>query len=129
MKCVCASLIPGMIVRLPASITRVFSFFRYASSDSAPTAMILSPLIAIASALGRRGLSVATRPLTISVSAGPAGPPARAPPPGAGKTPPARPPPRGTPRAPPAQLPLLPAVFDDGGPGPHHPHSGGNLLR
>src|SRR5258708_21692529 len=107
MKCVCASLIPGMIVRLPASITRVFSFFRYASSDSAPTAMILSPLIAIASALGRRGLSVATRPLTISVSAGPPAPPAPPPPPRAGKTPHPRPPPRAKHHPPPPPLHAL----------------------
>src|SRR5512143_1970163 len=72
MKCVCASLRPGMTVRPPASMTRVAAPRSEASSASPPTAAIFSPLIASAAAKGRAGSSVATRPLTISTSADPA---------------------------------------------------------
>src|SRR3989454_2578382 len=72
MKWVCASFSPGMTVRRPASMTRVFSSRKEFSSASEPTPTMLSPLIAMAAASGCRGLSVATRPFTISTSAGPA---------------------------------------------------------
>src|SRR5712692_2269978 len=70
MKWVCASLMPGMMVRLAASMTRVAGLLSEASSASLPTAMMRSPLIAIAPALGWRGLSVAMRALVMTVSAG-----------------------------------------------------------
>src|SRR5262245_46961186 len=73
MKCVWASLSPGMIVRPPALMTRVFSPLNRLNSFSEPTATMRSPRIAIAAALDCFGFSVATRPLTISVSAGSAG--------------------------------------------------------
>src|SRR5687768_1267746 len=73
MKCVCASLMPGMTTRRPASMTRVFSPFILINSSWDPTATMRSPRMAIASALGCFGSSVAMRPLTISVSAGSAG--------------------------------------------------------
>src|SRR5213594_2619523 len=72
MKWVCASFSPGMTVRRPASMTRVFSSRKVFSSASEPTPTMVSPLIAMAAASGCRGLSVATRPFTISTSAGPA---------------------------------------------------------
>src|SRR6185436_17865527 len=70
MKCVCASLRPGMTMRRPASITRVFGPLYLSSSPGLPTATMRSPRIAIASAFGCFGSSVAMRPLTIRVSAG-----------------------------------------------------------
>src|SRR3954463_1812660 len=70
MKCVCASLSPGITVRPPASMTLVFSPLKELNSDSDPTARMRSPLMAIASPRGLRGSSVLTRALTISVSAG-----------------------------------------------------------
>src|SRR5918994_2256452 len=70
MKCVCASLRPGMTMRRPASMTRVFVPLKKETSFSDPIATIRSPRIAIASALDRFGSSVATRALTINVSAG-----------------------------------------------------------
>src|SRR5688500_828518 len=73
MKCVCASLMPGMTMRRPASMTRGFSPFILINSSWDPTATMRSPRMAIASALGCFGSSVAMRPLTISVSAGSAG--------------------------------------------------------
>src|SRR5688572_32360167 len=70
MKCVCASLMPGMTTRRPASMTRVVSPFILINSSWDPTATMRSPRIAMASAFGCFGSSVAMRPLTISVSAG-----------------------------------------------------------
>src|SRR5688500_4766925 len=70
MKWVCASLMPGMTMRRPASMTRVFSPFSPINSFWDPTATMRSPRIAIASAFGCFGSRVVTRPLTISVSAG-----------------------------------------------------------
>src|SRR5918999_608320 len=70
MKCVCASLRPGTMVRRPASITRVFSPLNFSNSARDPTARMRSPRIAIASAFGCFASSVAMRALTISVSAG-----------------------------------------------------------
>src|SRR5688572_11101461 len=69
MKCVCASLRPGMTMRRPASITRVPGPLYFSSSPGLPTARMRSPRIAIASAFGCFGSSVATRPLTMSVTA------------------------------------------------------------
>ena len=48
----CASLSPGMTVRLPASMTRVAGPRQDARSVSLPTAAIVSPLIASAVAKG-----------------------------------------------------------------------------
>src|SRR5918994_316014 len=73
MKCVCASLRPGTTMRRPASMTRVFSPFSRINSFCDPTATMRSPRIAMASAFGCFGSSVAMRPLTIMVSAGSAG--------------------------------------------------------
>src|SRR5687768_8227906 len=73
MKCVCASFSPGMTVRRAASMTRVFGPRKAERSLSDPIATMRSPRIAIASALGRFGSSVAIRPLTSRTSAGSAG--------------------------------------------------------
>src|ERR1700741_634950 len=70
MKCVCPSLSPGMTMRRPASITRVFGPLYFSSSPGLPTAAMRSPRIAIASALGCFGSRVAMRPWTIRTSAG-----------------------------------------------------------
>src|SRR6185436_14741170 len=70
MKCVCASFSPGMTMRRPASITRVLGPLYFSNSPGLPTATLRSPLMAIASAFGCFGSSVAIRALTISVSAG-----------------------------------------------------------
>src|SRR5688500_6033679 len=69
MKCVCASFRPGITMRRPASTTRVFGPLYFSSSPGLPTARIRSFRIAIASAFGCLGSSVAMRPLTIRVSA------------------------------------------------------------
>src|SRR5687767_9371590 len=73
MKCVCASFRPGMTMRRPASMTRVFGPRYFSSSPGLPTATMRSPRIAIASAFGFFGSSVEMRPFTIKVSAGCAG--------------------------------------------------------
>src|SRR5688572_6750892 len=70
MKCVCASFSPGTTMRRCASMTRVLEPRYFSSSPGLPTATIRSPRMAIASAFGCFGSSVAMRPLTISVSAG-----------------------------------------------------------
>src|SRR6187455_165909 len=73
MKCVCASFRPGMTMRRPASMTRVFGPRYFSSSPGLPSATMRSPRIAMASAFGFFGSRVAMRPLTIRVSAGSVG--------------------------------------------------------
>src|SRR6185436_4125437 len=73
MKWVCPSFRPGITMRRPASITRVLGPLYFSSSPGLPTATMRSPRIAIASAFGCFGSSVAMRPLTTRTSAASAG--------------------------------------------------------
>src|SRR4026207_349627 len=70
MTCARAAVRPGMPLRRPAAIPRALGPRSLSSSPGLPTATMRSPRIAIASAFGCFGSSVAMRPLTIRVSAG-----------------------------------------------------------
>src|SRR5688572_10006436 len=73
MKCVWASFSPGTTMRRCASMTRVLEPRYFSISPGLPTATMRSPRMAIASAFGCFGSSVAMRPLTMIVSAGSVG--------------------------------------------------------